>query len=173
MAEQVCKHRFQVKSWSVHIIHLRLRGRWYKNRWQCSFSLSSNNLFLNWDCVSRCNLLQVLPSVWLMDFHSLGHNYELVLFLTTWNEKLKHVQYLHFILVDHSYFIVIQFHIIVLWFLTCMNINQNGNVLGDLKARFLKYLGKKISLGWYVLKKQSFYKSENYWHVIVFSENAQ
>lgn len=83
------------------------------------------------------------PGVWLMDFHSLYHNYELVWFITLWNEKLKHVWHLHFIL-DLSHFIVTQFHIVVLWFLTCMNINRMGNVLNDLNTCIFKYLGKSL-----------------------------
>lgn len=99
--------------------------------------------FIKRDCIGKCDLLQILPRGWLMDFHSLYHNYELVLFLTTWKEKLKHVQYLHFILVDLSHFIVIQFHIVVLWFLTCMNINRNGKCTQWFKPMFFKVFGEK------------------------------
>lgn len=64
-----------------------LWNEWYKKCFWYSSSLSSKNLFLNLDCVRRCDLLQIVPDVWLMDFHSLYHNYELVRFITTWKTE--------------------------------------------------------------------------------------
>lgn len=98
-----------------------------------------------------------------------------MLSLTTGYEKLKHVQYLHFILLDLSHFIVIQFHI-VLWFLTCMNINWNEKFTQWFKCMFFKYLEGKNLIGAVCPEKkqqQYFHRNGNYCHVIVFPDHVQ